>query len=72
VSNKIFFSGKNCGFYFESIKALYLEADTWPADVVEITAEDYAEFQSTPPSGMRLGCVDGKPCWRSLVRDKKT
>lgn len=58
-----FFSPTTCGFYAAELKENFVASGTWPADAVEISAAEYAEFKSPPPSGKMLGAADGKPAW---------
>ncbi|WP_196010751.1 tail fiber assembly protein [Citrobacter amalonaticus] len=58
-----FFSPTTCGFYAAELKENFVASGTWPADAVEISAAEYDEFKSPPPSGKMLGAADGKPAW---------
>lgn len=60
---KIFFSGKNLGFYFDSLLDDYKKNDSLPKELIEITLDEYKEFQSQPPNGMQLGSNGKKPVW---------
>uniref|UniRef100_UPI001E5B391A tail fiber assembly protein n=1 Tax=Citrobacter amalonaticus TaxID=35703 RepID=UPI001E5B391A len=58
-----FFSPTTCGFYAAELKENFVASGTWPADAVEISAAEYDEFKSPPPSGKMLGAADGMPVW---------
>lgn len=54
-------------FYDMSRKDLFLEAGTWPDDVVEVEQNIAAEFMQTPPSGkQRVSGDDGLPAWGDI------
>lgn len=61
----MYFSGATLGFYPKINKASYEAAGTWPADVVELTGDERAEFwMRNPPPGKRLGADEnGRPAW---------
>ncbi|MFW7219965.1 tail fiber assembly protein [Citrobacter sp. BNK-42] len=54
-------------FYDMSRKDLFIEAGTWPDDVVEVEQNIAAEFMQTPPSGkQRVSGDDGLPAWGDI------
>lgn len=61
-------------FYDMSRKDLFIEAGTWPGDVVEVEKNIADEFMQTPPSGkLRVSGDDGLPAWGDIpppTRDK--
>ncbi len=61
-------------FYDMSRKDLFIEAGTWPGDVVEVEQNIADEFMQTPPSGkLRVSGDDGLPAWGDIpppTRDK--
>lgn len=62
----MFFSAANNGFYNEKLKGSYYDKyNAWPADAVELTEAEVAEFSSgTPPAGKMLGADStGMPAW---------
>lgn len=60
--NYVYSSSTN-SMYPLDLKEDYLNAGSWPEDGIEISEEDYREYNSTPPNGMMLGSVNGLPCW---------
>ncbi|HCX3983669.1 TPA: tail fiber assembly protein [Citrobacter freundii] len=51
-------------FYDMSRKDLFIEAGTWPGDVVEVEQNIADEFMQIPPSGKRrVSGDDGLPAW---------
>ncbi|MCR3704690.1 tail fiber assembly protein [Citrobacter freundii] len=54
-------------FYDMSRKDLFLEAGTWPGDVIEVEQNIADEFMQTPPSGkQRISGDDGLPTWGDI------
>lgn len=54
-------------FYDMSRKDLFIEAGTWPGDVVEVEQNIADEFMQTPPSGkLRVSGDDGLPAWGDI------
>ncbi|EPQ3343327.1 TPA: tail fiber assembly protein [Citrobacter freundii] len=54
-------------FYDMSRKDLFIEAGTWPGDVVEVEQNIADEFMQTPPSGkLRVSGDDGLPTWGDI------
>lgn len=54
-------------FYCDINKQAYIDAGTWPEDMVEVPAETFTEFAGTPPNGkIRIAGDDGLPAWSDL------
>lgn len=54
-------------FYDMSRKDLFIEAGTWPDDVIEVEQNIADEFMQTPPSGkQRISGDDGLPTWGDI------
>ncbi|EKS58828.1 tail fiber assembly protein [Citrobacter freundii ATCC 8090 = MTCC 1658 = NBRC 12681] len=54
-------------FYDMSRKDLFIEAGTWPDDVIEVEQNIADEFMQTPPSGkQRISGDDGLPAWGDI------
>lgn len=62
-----YFSATTLWFYDMTEKAKYEAGIGWPADAVEITAEEIATFTGSPPEGYQLShASDGKPAWSKI------
>ncbi|MFT8644546.1 tail fiber assembly protein [Gluconacetobacter sp.] len=63
-ANYYFSPGKNA-FYPSALQPRYEAAGTWPADLVAVTDDAFAEFGlATPPAGQIRGVTAaGAPCW---------
>lgn len=59
------YSQSTNAFYPDSLRIRYEKAGNWPADAVEVTAEEYATYsQGQAPSGMQRGSdKEGRPTW---------
>lgn len=70
----IYFSAKTKGFYPTDIisKEWYQHNNSWPEDAEEVSHADYEKFIATPPNGMMLGSIQGKPAWVIKSPDKST
>lgn len=54
-------------FYDMSRKDLFIEAGTWPDDVIEVEKNTAYEFMQTPPHGkLRVSGDDGLPAWGDI------
>lgn len=52
---KVYFSPMKFGFYQEALKSDYLQNNSWPDDLVEISDKDYIKFALNPvPQGKTL------------------
>lgn len=60
-----YYSPSQNAFYHESLKQVYTDAGTFPADTVEVGDAVWLEFAgSHPPDGKeRAAGKDGLPCW---------
>lgn len=64
---KYFYEAPNNLFYCDMNKQAYVDAGTWPEDMMEVSAETFTEFAGTPPSGkVRIAGEDGLPAWTDL------
>ena len=64
---KYFYEALNNLFYCDMNKQAYVDAGTWPEDMMEVSAETFTEFAGTPPSGkVRIAGEDGLPAWADL------
>lgn len=62
-----YFSATTLWFYDLAEKAKYEAGIGWPADAVEITADEIATFTGSPPEGYQLShASDGKPAWGKI------
>ncbi|ELF7958775.1 DUF4376 domain-containing protein [Salmonella enterica] len=59
------YSPSQNAFYHESLKQVYIDAGTFPADTVEVSDDVWLEFAGThPPEGkQRAAGSDNLPCW---------
>ncbi|MBQ0246744.1 tail fiber assembly protein [Citrobacter freundii] len=54
-------------FYDLSREDAFIEAGTWPNDVIEVEQSIADEFMQTPPSGkLRVSGDDGLPAWGDI------
>lgn len=61
---KYYFSKSKTAFYVGSLKQIYEESNSWPADAVEISEETYKKYLGMPPEGKILsGTSKGSPTW---------
>ncbi|MEQ4541145.1 MAG: hypothetical protein ABN479_19630 [Billgrantia sp.] len=62
---KFFYSASSNGFFSEALSGAYVSRDTWPADAIQVSKEEYAKYaKGTPPNGARLGANEnGRPAW---------
>lgn len=59
-----YFSPSKNAFYPADLKEIYVEAGSFPDDVVEIDDEIMFEYAGTPPQGKQRGVNKKKlPCW---------
>ncbi|MCS2172249.1 tail fiber assembly protein [Scandinavium sp. TWS1a] len=65
--SEYYFSPSENAFYPVSLRDLYNEAGTWPADGVVISGTKYTEFSGAPPKGkVRVVGEDGFPAWDDI------
>ncbi|EAV3691937.1 DUF4376 domain-containing protein [Salmonella enterica] len=59
------YSPSQNAFYHESLKQVYIDAGTFPADTVEVSDDVWLEFAGNhPPEGkQRAAGSDNLPCW---------
>ncbi|WP_337050173.1 tail fiber assembly protein [Serratia fonticola] len=57
------FSATTVAFYPIAMLELYEQAGTLPADLVDVTDEDYQTFIGLPPAGKMRGSKGKKPAW---------
>ncbi|MGY0264566.1 tail fiber assembly protein [Citrobacter freundii] len=61
------YSKRTNAFYDMSRKDLFIEAGTWPGDVMEVGQNIADEFMQTPPVGkQRISRDDGLPAWGDI------
>lgn len=65
MNKKIFYSAKENTFFFESMKADYEKKGYWPADLREVSQDEYQVYAGEkPPEGKkRGGDSSGNPVW---------
>lgn len=56
-----FYSKTTGGFYAADMRADYEAAGTWPADAVEITADEHAALLAGQSAGKRITDANGRP-----------
>ncbi|WP_337050217.1 tail fiber assembly protein, partial [Serratia fonticola] len=56
-------SATTAAFYPIAMLELYEQAGTLPADLVDVTDEDYQTFIGPPPAGKMRGSKDKNPAW---------
>ncbi|WP_048797122.1 MULTISPECIES: hypothetical protein [Serratia] len=65
---KVYFSPSTLGFYPEIFKPIYEGKKSWPSDVIELTDDEYEQFNQSPPQGKQIGAdVDGRPSWVDMI-----
>lgn len=65
---KMYYSKQNDAFYPEEYREFYVNAGTWPSDLIETSAEDFNDFGlQTPPNGKIRGFIGGVFCWADIV-----
>lgn len=57
------FSATTNGFYVDEFRERYELSGTLPADLVEVSEDDYKAYTGSPPKGKVLASVEGKPVW---------
>ncbi|EOD0169871.1 DUF4376 domain-containing protein [Salmonella enterica] len=59
------YSPSQNAFYHESLKQVYIDAGTFPADTVEVSDDVWLEFAGNHPPGgkQRAAGSDNLPCW---------
>lgn len=61
------FSSEKLGFYNSADSELYINAGSWPIDLVEVTEEMYSIYAGVGiPAGKILGSEAGMPAWVDL------
>lgn len=59
-----FYSAAENGFMPAEQKDIYIAAETWPDDAIEVSEAVFEEFTKTPPDGkIRGGDNNGMPSW---------
>ncbi|MRT01868.1 tail fiber assembly protein [Ewingella americana] len=67
-----YYSPKNNAFYPKEFEEDYLQAGSFPDDVVEVGDEVFLEFSSNPaPGRVRIAGKDGKPAWADAPKPTK-
>ena len=57
------FSATTTSFYPVGLLDMYENAGTLPADLVDVSDEDYTTFTGQPPEGKTRGSKGDKPAW---------
>ncbi len=61
------FSALNRAFYPLLLQQNYIEAGSWPNDLLPVTDNIFNEFSGIPPIGKILSSgEDGLPCWEDI------
>lgn len=66
MSNDIYFySAVKNAFFPGVLEEVYIEADAWPSDLIEVSDEMYAEFGASPPPNgkIMISGAGGLPEW---------
>lgn len=61
-----YYSKKTCGFYDSELQESYIENDSWPEDLIEISEEDYQSFLKGK-QGYKISVADNKLFWDEIV-----
>lgn len=61
--NQYKFSATTTSFYPVDLLDMYENAGTLPADLVDVSDEDYTTFTGQPPEGKTRGSKGDKPAW---------
>ncbi|HAT3846441.1 TPA: tail fiber assembly protein [Serratia marcescens] len=65
------YSAKENAFYPIHLKAVYVESNNWPNDIVLVSENIYSEFTTTRTDGYkRIANGKGMPSWVSDVTSK--
>ncbi|MDC9598995.1 tail fiber assembly protein [Xenorhabdus anantnagensis] len=63
-----YYSAKNNAFYPYELKKDYINAGSWPDDVIEVDESIFSDFSGNmPPKGkVRIAGDDGLPAWADI------
>lgn len=65
MNSKNLYSASMACFYSEEHKEIYLAANNWPEDLIEVSPEEFSLFMDAPNNGKMV--VPGKDGYPSLV-----
>lgn len=71
--NEYFYSPSENAFYPSALKQDYIDANSWPEDLVVVSADIYHEFGDgvAPADKVRVAGADGYPSWGDISVDYK-